>query len=92
LEHIRDETINNLTKKKVVCPSAISNVGIIREDQNDQVSTQGFPMFSRNEYNNENNESLSANENNVASLLNLKDICRREALPVGCSNWCRKEM
>ncbi len=31
LERIGDETINNLTMKKVVCPSAIQYVGTIRE-------------------------------------------------------------
>jgi hypothetical protein len=32
LQHIRDEIIYNLTTKRVVCPSAIWNVGTIRKD------------------------------------------------------------
>jgi hypothetical protein len=35
LEHIGDETINNLTTKKVVCPNAVQNVGTSKEQQND---------------------------------------------------------
>ncbi len=45
LECIRDETINNLTVKRVVCPSVVWNVGIAREDQNDQVSNRGLLAF-----------------------------------------------
>ncbi len=74
LEHIRNETINNLSTKRVVCLSAVRNVGTSREQQNDNVSTQGLPEFLGGEYS-EGNEFLSANEDNVASLLNLEDMC-----------------
>jgi len=40
---------------------------------------------------NESNESFSANENDVASLFNLENMCRREVLPIGHNNWCEKE-
>ncbi len=39
LEHIGDEIINNLTTKRVVCPSAVQDVGTFGEHQNDQIST-----------------------------------------------------
>jgi hypothetical protein len=74
LEHIGDEIINNLTMKKVICPSAIQNVGIAGKHQNDQVSTQGLLMFLGVEYS-ESSESFNVNEGNVASLPNLKDMC-----------------
>ncbi len=90
LEHIGDETINNLTKKRVVCLSAIQNVGKTREHQNDQVYTQGLLVFFGDEYN-ENNEFLNANENNVASLPNLKDMHQKEALLIRHNSWCGKE-
>jgi hypothetical protein len=38
-------------------------------------------MFSRDEYN-ESSESLSDNEDIVASLFNFEDMCQREALPI----------
>ncbi len=65
----------------MVCSSAIQNVSTTKEDQNDQVSTQGLPMFSRDEYN-ESSEFLSDNEDIVASLLNFEDMHQREALPI----------
>ncbi len=71
---IADETINNLTTKKVVCLSVVQNVGIVKDHQNDQVSTQGFLAFLGGEYS-ESSESFGTNEDNVVSLLNLKDIC-----------------
>jgi hypothetical protein len=49
LEHIRDEIINNLTMKKVVCPIAVQNVGTFREYQNYQISTQGLLAFLKGE-------------------------------------------
>jgi len=91
LEHIRDETINNLIMKRVVCLSAIWNVGITREDQNDQDSTQRFLTFFGNDYNTKSSEHLSANEDNVASLPNLEDMLQNEALLVKCNNWHGKE-
>jgi hypothetical protein len=74
LEHIGDEIINNLTTKKVVCSSAVQNVGTSREHQNDLIFTQGLLKFSKGEYN-ESNEFFNANEDDVASLFNLKDMC-----------------
>jgi hypothetical protein len=65
----------------VVCSSAIQNVSTTKEDQNDKVSTQGLPMFLGDEYN-ESSESLSDNEDIVASLLNFEDMRQREALPI----------
>ncbi len=90
LEHIKDEIINSLIMKKVVCPSAVQDVGTFGEHQNDQVSMQGFLPFSKGEYN-ENNEYLSVNEDDVASFLNLKDMGRKEISLIGHSSWCRKE-
>ncbi len=90
LECIGHETINNLTAKKVVCPNVVQNVGTIGEQQNDQVSTQELPMFSRGEYS-ESNESLGVNEDDVAIFPNLKDLHRREALPIRHSSWHGKE-
>jgi hypothetical protein len=69
LEHIRDETINNLTMKRVDYLSAVQN----GEHQNDQVFTPRFFTFLRGEYS-ESNESLSANEDDVASLPNFKNL------------------
>jgi hypothetical protein len=68
LEHIGDETINNFTMKKVVCPTVVWNVSTFGKHQNDQVSTQGLLVFSRGEYS-ESSESLSVNEDCVASCL-----------------------
>jgi hypothetical protein len=76
--------------KRVVCSNAFQNVGTSGEHQNDQVFTQGFFVFSRGEYN-ESNESLGANEDNVVSLLNLKNMRRKEAPPIGRSSWHGKE-
>jgi hypothetical protein len=76
--------------ERVVCSNAYQNVGTSREHQNDQVFTQGFFVFSGGEYN-ESNESLGANEDDMVSLLNLKDIHRKEALPIGHSSWHGKE-
>jgi len=90
LECIGNETINNLTMKRVVCPNAVQIIGTSGEHQNDQVSTQGPLKFLKGEYN-EDNESLSANENDVESLLNLEYMCHREAPPIGHSNWRRRE-
>jgi hypothetical protein len=50
LERMGDESINNLTKKRVVCPSEVQNVNIVGEHQNDQVSTQGPLAFLGVEY------------------------------------------
>jgi len=69
LEHIKDETINNLFMKRVVCPSAVWNVNTSREHQNDQVSTEGLPTFLGSEYN-ESSDFFNTNEDNVASLPN----------------------
>jgi hypothetical protein len=74
LEHIGDETINNLITKRVVYPNVIQNVSIARKHQNDQISTQGLPTFSGAEYI-ESSESFSANEDDVASFPNLKNMC-----------------
>ncbi len=90
LEHIKDEIINSLIMKKVVCPSAIQDVGTFGEHQNAQVSMQGFLAFSKGEYN-ENNEYLSVNEDDVASFFNLKYMGRKEVSFIGHSSWCRKE-
>jgi len=73
LDFIGDEIINNLVTKKVVCFSAVRNVGIVKKHQNDQVSTQELLVFSRGEYN-ERSEFLGANEDNVASSPNLEDL------------------
>ncbi len=54
--------------------SVVQNVGIVKDHQNDQVSTQGFLAFLGGEYS-ESSESFGTNEDNVVSLLNLKDIC-----------------
>jgi len=76
LEHIRDEIINNLTTKKVVCPSVVWNVNTTKEHQNDQISTQELLVFSGGEYN-ESSESLGSNEDNVVVHLILK-TCTKE--------------
>jgi hypothetical protein len=47
-------------------------------------------VFSRVEYS-ESNESLSVNEDCVASLPNLEDMHRKEASLIGPSSWCKKE-
>jgi hypothetical protein len=39
----------------------------------------------------ESSESFGTNEDNVVSLLNLKDICWGEAPPIGCNDWHKKE-
>jgi hypothetical protein len=52
--------------------------------------TQGLLAFLGDEYS-ESSESLSANEDNVASSPNLKDMHQREALPIGHSSWCKME-
>jgi hypothetical protein len=44
----------------------------------------------KGEYN-EGNEFLGANENDLESLLNLEDMCHREAPPIGHNNWRRRE-
>jgi hypothetical protein len=43
LDSIGDEIINNLTMKKVVCPSVVWNVGITGEHQINHVSTPRVP-------------------------------------------------
>ncbi len=58
LERFRIETINNLITKRVVCSSAIWNVGRIGKDQNNKVSIQGLLVFFGDEYNNKSHESL----------------------------------
>jgi hypothetical protein len=90
LAHIGHETINNLTTKKVVYSSGVQNVGIAKDHQNDQVFTQGPLAFLGGEYN-ESSESFGTNENNMASLPNLKDIFQGEAPPIGHNNWHEKE-
>ncbi len=47
-------------------------------------------MFSRGEYS-ESSESLSVNEDCVASLPNLEDMHQKEASLIRLSNWCKKE-
>lgn len=76
--------------KRVVCSNVFQNVVTSWEHQNDQVFTQGFFVFSGGEYN-ESNEFLGANEDDVVSLFNLKDMRWREALPIRRSSWHRKE-
>jgi hypothetical protein len=76
--------------KRVVCLNVVQNVGIAREHQNHQVSTHRLLVFSGGECN-ESSESFNVNEDDVASLLNLKDMCRKEAPPIRHSNWCKKE-
>jgi len=66
----------------VVCLSAIRNVGTTGEDQNNQDSTQGLFVFFGDEYN-ESSESFNANENDVASSLNLKNMRRKGAPLIG---------
>jgi hypothetical protein len=90
LEHIGDETINNFTMKRVVCPNVVWNVSTFGKHQNDQVSTQGLLVFLRGEYS-ESSESLSVTEDCVASLPNLEDMHWKEALLIGPSSWCKKE-
>jgi hypothetical protein len=58
--------------------------------QNDQVSTEGLPSFLGGEYN-ESNESLSANENDVANLPNLKNMHQIQTSPIRHNNWCGNE-
>jgi len=76
--------------KKVVCSNVVQNVSIAREHQNDQVSTQGLLVFLGGEYN-ESSESFNDNEDNVESLPNLENMCRREAPPIKHSSWCKKK-
>ncbi len=90
LDRIADEIINNLTTKKVVCPSVVQNVSTTRERQNDQISTPELPTFSRGECN-ESNDSFGANEDNVASSLNFENLHQREAPLIGHNNWRKKE-
>jgi hypothetical protein len=93
LEHIGDASINNLTTKMVVYLSAIQIVGTTRKHQNDQVSTQELPTLGGGgggEYS-KRNEELGVDEDDVASLPNLQNMHQREAPPIGCSNWHKKE-
>jgi hypothetical protein len=90
LECSRDETINNLIMKKVVCPSAVHNVGTSREHQNDQVSTQKFLVFLGGEYS-ESKESFGADEDNVATSPNLENLCQRDSLLIKHNSWHGKE-
>ncbi len=72
LECIRDETINNLTKKRVVCPSVVRNVGkMIMFAPNGSLSFRGMSITKAMSF-------FTANEDDVASLLNLKDMCQKE--------------
>jgi len=73
MEHIRYESIDNLTMKRVVCPNVVQNVGTTRKHQNGQVSTQRFPTFWGGGYSSS-IESFSVNENDVPSLPNLEDM------------------
>jgi hypothetical protein len=45
LEHFGDETLDNLSRMRVLCLNVIPNVATTREDQNDQDSTQGPYVF-----------------------------------------------
>jgi hypothetical protein len=45
LECIRDETINNLTTKKVVCSSAVQNVGTIKNTKMIKFLPKGSLQF-----------------------------------------------
>jgi hypothetical protein len=47
-------------------------------------------VFLGGEYS-ESSESLSVNEDCVASLPNLEDTHRKEASLIGPSSWCKKE-
>jgi hypothetical protein len=69
LEHIGNETINNIITKRVVCLNVVKN----EQHQNDQVFTQGLPTFWGAEYN-ESNDSLNVNEDNVENSFNLEDL------------------
>ncbi len=70
--------------------SAIWNVGIVGENENDQISTQRLLVFLEDEYN-ESSESFIANEDDVPSSPNFFKMCRRKALPIGHNNWHGKE-
>jgi hypothetical protein len=72
--------------KRVVCPSAVRNVNTSREHQNDQVCTKGLPTFLGGQYS-ESSDFFNTNEDNVASLPNLEDMCQKEAPPIGLSSW-----
>ncbi len=85
MEHIGDETINNLTTKRVVCSNAIRNVGTFREHQNYKVFTQNLLEFLGGEYSKV-SESLNVNEDDVASLPNLEDMCQKKAPQIGHIN------
>jgi hypothetical protein len=58
----------------VVCLSVVQNVGTAGKHQNDQVSTQELLVFLGGEYC-ESSDSFGANENDVASLPNLENLC-----------------
>ncbi len=90
LEHIGDETINNLTMKKVVCLSAVRNVGTFKKHQNYQVFTQSLPEFLGGEYS-EGSESFRVNEDNVVSSPNLEDMRQIKASQIGHINWRGRE-
>ncbi len=47
-------------------------------------------MFLGGEYN-ERSEFFGANEDDVASSPNLEDLHWKEASPIGCSSWHKKE-
>jgi hypothetical protein len=51
---------------------------------------KGFLHFLGGEYSGS-NESLNVNEDNATSSFNLKDMCRKEALPIRHSSWCINE-
>jgi len=89
-QHIGDESINNLTTKRVVCLSAIQNVSTSGEHQNDELSIEGFLTFLGGEYNTY-SESLNVNEGDVASLPNLRDMRRKDFPPIRRNNWCINE-
>jgi len=88
LEHIGDETINNLTTKKVVCPHLIQNVGTFRKHHY-QVFTQSFLEFWGVSI--AKVASLLVNEDNVASLPNLKDMRQTKPPQIRHIIWHGKE-
>ncbi len=79
-----------VTCNQPTCLSAIWNVGTTREDQNDQNSTQGLLVFFGDEYL-ESSESFNANEDDVASSFNLKNMHQKEVSLIGHNSWYGKD-
>jgi hypothetical protein len=90
LEHIGDERINNLITKMVVYLSEVWIVGTTRKHQNDQISTQEFPVFWGGEYS-KSSEYPGANENDVANWPSLQNMHQKEAPLIRHSSWHRKD-